>query len=121
MAREGNLGEDEFVGFMDRMRVLLNLLGRCYMMEFIERWIYTWMLNYEDLSERKFCRVLSCKRMTEEACVHAAQNERLPMRFVAQVLFIGYMRISKVLINGDELSSSEKEGKKNVIIGEEEM
>ncbi|KAH7685411.1 NPH3 domain-containing protein [Dioscorea alata] len=121
MAREGSLGKDEFVGFMDRMRVLLDHLGRCY--DGVYRAVDIYLDAHGDLTEREreeVCRVLSCRRMSEEACVHAAQNERLPMRFVAQVLFIGQMRIREVLINGDELSSSEKERKKKVMIMEEE-
>ncbi|KAM0946295.1 putative NPH3 domain-containing protein [Dioscorea sansibarensis] len=121
MARDENLGKDEFVGFMDRMRVLLDPLGRSY--DGVYRAVDIYLDSHGDLSEREreeVCRVLSCRRMSEEACEHAAQNERLPMRFVAQVLFIGQMRIREVLINGDEQSSSEKERKKKVMIMEEE-
>uniref|UniRef100_A0A1J3GCF2 BTB/POZ domain-containing protein n=1 Tax=Noccaea caerulescens TaxID=107243 RepID=A0A1J3GCF2_NOCCA len=39
-------------------------------------------------SERKrVCRVLDCKKLSMEACMHAAQNEMLPLRVVVQVLF----------------------------------
>uniref|UniRef100_A0A7C9AIZ3 NPH3 domain-containing protein n=1 Tax=Opuntia streptacantha TaxID=393608 RepID=A0A7C9AIZ3_OPUST len=39
-------------------------------------------------SERKrLCRVLNCKKLSMEACMHAAQNELLPLRVVVQVLF----------------------------------
>ncbi|KAK9751094.1 hypothetical protein RND81_02G241400 [Saponaria officinalis] len=39
-------------------------------------------------SERKrLCRVLDCKKLSMEACMHAAQNELLPLRVVVQVLF----------------------------------
>ncbi|XP_031480562.1 BTB/POZ domain-containing protein At1g67900 [Nymphaea colorata] len=39
-------------------------------------------------SERKqLCRLLDCKKLSMEACVHAAQNEKLPLRVVVQVLF----------------------------------
>ncbi|KAE8701231.1 BTB/POZ domain-containing protein [Hibiscus syriacus] len=39
-------------------------------------------------SEReKLCGVLDCQKLTLEACTHAAQNERLPLRAVVQVLF----------------------------------
>ncbi|XP_047312235.1 BTB/POZ domain-containing protein NPY3-like [Impatiens glandulifera] len=36
---------------------------------------------------RRICRVMDCKKLSAEACVHAVQNERLPMRVVVQVLF----------------------------------
>lgn len=39
-------------------------------------------------SERKdLCRTLDCKKLSLEACMHAAQNELLPLRVVVQVLF----------------------------------
>lgn len=40
-------------------------------------------------SEREeVCRILDCNKMSPEACEHAAQNERLPLRVVVQVLFV---------------------------------
>ncbi|KAF6137160.1 hypothetical protein GIB67_030924 [Kingdonia uniflora] len=39
-------------------------------------------------SERKrLCRILDCKKLSIKACMHAAQNELLPLRVVVQVLF----------------------------------
>ncbi|KAK9052722.1 hypothetical protein SSX86_029352 [Deinandra increscens subsp. villosa] len=39
-------------------------------------------------SERKdLCRTLDCKKLSLESCIHAAQNESLPLRVVVQVLF----------------------------------
>ncbi|GMI87746.1 hypothetical protein like AT1G67900 [Hibiscus trionum] len=44
-------------------------------------------------SERKkLCRILDCKKLSVEACMHAAQNERLPLRVVVQVLFFEQAR-----------------------------
>ncbi|MBA0854946.1 hypothetical protein Goshw_006951 [Gossypium schwendimanii] len=44
-------------------------------------------------SERKkLCRVLDCKKLSVEACMHAAQNEKLPLRVVVQVLFFEQAR-----------------------------
>lgn len=44
-------------------------------------------------SERKrLCRVLDCKKLSSEACTHAAQNELLPLRVVIQVLFFDQTR-----------------------------
>ncbi|XP_057507839.1 BTB/POZ domain-containing protein At1g67900-like isoform X1 [Actinidia eriantha] len=44
-------------------------------------------------SERKhLCRILDCKKLSVEACTHAAQNERLPLRVVVQVLFFEQAR-----------------------------
>lgn len=44
-------------------------------------------------SERKYlCRILDCKKLSMEACMHAAQNELLPLRVVVQVLFFEQAR-----------------------------
>ncbi|XP_041013135.1 BTB/POZ domain-containing protein At1g67900 [Juglans microcarpa x Juglans regia] len=47
-------------------------------------------------SERKrLCRILDCKKLSMEACMHAAQNELLPLRVVVQVLFYEQARATK--------------------------
>ncbi|XWS41788.1 hypothetical protein CRYUN_Cryun17cG0113400 [Craigia yunnanensis] len=44
-------------------------------------------------SERKrICRLLDCRKLSAEACMHAVQNERLPLRVVVQVLFFEQVR-----------------------------
>ncbi|KAK7317668.1 hypothetical protein RJT34_02093 [Clitoria ternatea] len=48
-------------------------------------------------SERKrLCRILDCKKLSMEACMHAAQNELLPLRVVVQVLFFEQARATAV-------------------------
>ncbi|CAI9764714.1 unnamed protein product [Fraxinus pennsylvanica] len=45
-------------------------------------------------SEReKLCRVLDCNKMSVEAREHAVQNERLPLRLVVQIMFIGQLQL----------------------------
>ncbi|XWS29719.1 hypothetical protein CRYUN_Cryun24cG0054400 [Craigia yunnanensis] len=44
-------------------------------------------------SERKrICRVMDSRKLSTEACMHAVQNERLPLRVVVQVLFFEQVR-----------------------------
>ncbi|GMI68780.1 NAKED PINS IN YUC MUTANTS 2, MAB4/ENP/NPY1-LIKE 3 [Hibiscus trionum] len=44
-------------------------------------------------SERKrICRLMDCRKLSAEACMHAMQNERLPLRVVLQVLFFEQAR-----------------------------
>nr|XP_004239131.1 BTB/POZ domain-containing protein At1g67900 isoform X1 [Solanum lycopersicum] len=44
-------------------------------------------------SERKrLCRILDCKKLSMDICMHAAQNELLPLRVVVQVLFFEQAR-----------------------------
>lgn len=44
-------------------------------------------------SERKrICTLMDCRKLSAEACMHAVQNERLPLRVVVQVLFFEQVR-----------------------------
>ncbi|KAL3341382.1 hypothetical protein AABB24_025771 [Solanum stoloniferum] len=44
-------------------------------------------------SERKrICRLMDCRKLSAEACMHAVQNECLPLRVVVQVLFFEQLR-----------------------------
>ncbi|CAJ1936108.1 unnamed protein product [Sphenostylis stenocarpa] len=54
---------------------------------------------------KRLCRVMDCQKLSIDACMHAAQNERLPLRVVVQVLFSEQVKISNALSN-----SSLKEG-----------
>ncbi|CAH2072837.1 unnamed protein product [Thlaspi arvense] len=45
-------------------------------------------------SEREqLCLLMDCQKLSLEACTHAAQNERLPLRVIVQVLFFEQMRL----------------------------
>ncbi|CAH8364078.1 unnamed protein product [Eruca vesicaria subsp. sativa] len=46
-------------------------------------------------SEKKtMCRLMDCRKLSQEACAHAVQNERLPLRVVVQILFLEQVRAS---------------------------
>ncbi|KAL0365194.1 UNVERIFIED_CONTAM: Root phototropism protein 3 [Sesamum angustifolium] len=49
---------------------------------------------------KRLCRVMDCQKLSIDACMHAAQNERLPLRVVVQVLFSEQVKISNALANG---------------------
>ncbi|KAG8062520.1 hypothetical protein GUJ93_ZPchr0003g17426 [Zizania palustris] len=53
----------------------------------------------------RVCRVVDCRKLTVEACTHAAQNERLPLRAVLQVLFFEQLQLRRA-ITGTLLASS---------------
>nr|XP_010929164.1 BTB/POZ domain-containing protein NPY1 [Elaeis guineensis] len=42
--------------------------------------------------KKRICRLMDVKKLSVDACMHAAQNERLPLRVVVQVLFFAQMR-----------------------------
>ncbi|KAL6844022.1 hypothetical protein ACP4OV_025695 [Aristida adscensionis] len=46
-----------------------------------------------DSEREQLCRLMSCQKLSLEACTHAAQNERLPLRVVVQVLFFEQLRL----------------------------
>ncbi|KAL6991630.1 hypothetical protein U1Q18_009741 [Sarracenia purpurea var. burkii] len=40
-----------------------------------------------DSDKEQLCRLMDCQKLSLEACTHAAQNERLPVRIIIQVLY----------------------------------
>ncbi|KAL9677572.1 hypothetical protein QQ045_005805 [Rhodiola kirilowii] len=46
---------------------------------------------------KRICRVMDCQKLSMDACLHAAQNERLPLRVVVQVLFHEQQKISQAI------------------------
>lgn len=52
------------------------------------------------------CKLLDCQKLSTEACTHAAQNDRLPVRMVVQVLFFEQLQL-RSSIAGCFLVSSE--------------
>ncbi|KAF5733196.1 Phototropic-responsive NPH3 family protein isoform 2 [Tripterygium wilfordii] len=46
-------------------------------------------------SERKrICKLMDCKKLSVDACMHVVQNERLPLRVLVQVLFNEQVRVA---------------------------
>ncbi|XP_058071594.1 BTB/POZ domain-containing protein At1g30440 [Magnolia sinica] len=46
-----------------------------------------------DSEREQLCRLMDCQKLSLEACTHAAQNERLPLRVVVQVLFFEQLQL----------------------------
>ncbi|XP_022949818.1 BTB/POZ domain-containing protein At5g66560-like isoform X1 [Cucurbita moschata] len=46
-----------------------------------------------ETDREKICGVMDCQKLTLEACTHAAQNDRLPLRAVVQVLFFEQLQL----------------------------
>ncbi|KAL4181625.1 hypothetical protein AMTRI_Chr12g272090 [Amborella trichopoda] len=42
--------------------------------------------------KKRICGLMDCRKLSMDACMHAAQNERLPLRVVVQVLFFEQVR-----------------------------
>ncbi|PWA47579.1 phototropic-responsive NPH3 family protein [Artemisia annua] len=69
--------------------------------------IYLSKHRYLTESEREeICAVLDCNKMSVEACEHAAQNERLPVRVTVQVLFVGQLHLRETITKEIPLAQS---------------
>ncbi|KAI4303676.1 hypothetical protein MLD38_039276 [Melastoma candidum] len=51
---------------------------------------HPWLVESE---REQLCRLMDCQKLSLEACTHAAQNERLPLRIVVQVLFFEQLQL----------------------------
>lgn len=58
---------------------------------------------------KRLCRVMDCQKLSIDACLHAAQNERLPLRVVVQVLFSEQVKISNALANSSLKETGESQ------------
>lgn len=59
------------------------------------RAIDMYLKEHPDISKserKKVCKMMDCSKLSADACMHAVQNERLPLRVVVQVLFFEQMR-----------------------------
>ncbi|RZS23104.1 hypothetical protein BHM03_00055966 [Ensete ventricosum] len=64
---------------------------------------------YLKFQREELCRLMNCQKLSLEACTHAAQNERLPLRVVVQVLFFEQLQL-KTSIAGCFLVSDNLDG-----------
>ncbi|KAJ8533848.1 hypothetical protein K7X08_007172 [Anisodus acutangulus] len=59
-------------------------------------------------------RLMNCQKLSLEACTHAAQNERLPLRVIVQVLFFEQLRL-RTSISGWFFVSDNLDGSQSTI------
>lgn len=64
----------------------------------------------------QLCRLMDCQKLSVEACTHAAQNERLPLRIVVQVLFFEQLQL-RTSIAGCFLVSDNLDGSRQLRSG----
>ncbi|KAG6605203.1 BTB/POZ domain-containing protein SR1IP1, partial [Cucurbita argyrosperma subsp. sororia] len=53
-----------------------------------------------DMERKKVCSLMECQKLSREACAHAAQNDRLPVQTVVQVLYYEQQRLRDVMNGG---------------------
>jgi len=70
---------------------------------------------------KKICGLMDVKKLTVEASMHAAQNERLPLRVVVQVLYFEQMRAAAAAAaNSRKRGNSPRDSSSTLVNGDEE-
>ncbi|XP_054813479.1 BTB/POZ domain-containing protein At5g17580-like [Prosopis cineraria] len=89
-----DLGIDEFISLAE-LSVAASL-GSQRGSDGIYRAIDLYLEKHNNLTEaekEQVCQVMDCQKMSQEALQHAAQNSRLPLRTVVQILFVGQLHL----------------------------
>ncbi|RWW66264.1 hypothetical protein BHE74_00026373 [Ensete ventricosum] len=58
--------------------------------------------NIKDSERYRLCKTIDCQKLSQEACSHAAQNERLPIQMAVQVLYLEQIRLRNVINGGHD-------------------
>ncbi|XP_020233281.1 BTB/POZ domain-containing protein DOT3 isoform X1 [Cajanus cajan] len=111
IARDPNLSITKFQVFAE----LLPENTRSYD-DGLYRAIDTYLKTHPSMSEhdrKRLCKIMNCEKLSLDACLHAAQNERLPLRTVVQVLFSEQVKMRTAMQEKEPAQSgsqSEQEG-----------
>ncbi|KAE9604590.1 putative SKP1/BTB/POZ domain, NPH3 domain-containing protein [Lupinus albus] len=74
---------------------------------------HPWLVESE---REQLCRLMDLQKLSLEACTHAAQNERLPIRIIVQVLFFEQLQL-RTSIAGCFLVSDNLDGSRQLRSG----
>ncbi|KAF5731471.1 BTB/POZ domain-containing protein [Tripterygium wilfordii] len=56
--------------------------------------------NIKDSERYRLCKAIDCQKLSQEACSHAAQNERLPVQMAVEVLYFEQIRLRNAMNGG---------------------
>ncbi|KAK8565456.1 hypothetical protein V6N13_020560 [Hibiscus sabdariffa] len=56
--------------------------------------------NMKDSERYRLCKTIDCQKLSQEACSHAAQNERLPVQMAVQVLYFEQIKLRNAMSGG---------------------
>ncbi|KAG1338627.1 BTB/POZ domain-containing protein [Cocos nucifera] len=56
--------------------------------------------NIKESERYRLCKTIDCQKLSQDACSHAAQNERLPVQMAVQVLYFEQIRLRNAM-NGN--------------------
>ncbi|XP_055808910.1 BTB/POZ domain-containing protein DOT3 [Solanum dulcamara] len=80
------------------------------------RAIDTYLKTHPSLSEperRRLCKIMDCGKLSLDGCMHAAQNERLPMRIIIQVLLSEQVKMRAAVQGKDIIESDDNLDREN--------
>ena len=49
--------------------------------------------SISEQERRKLCRIMNCQKLSLDACMHVAQNDRLPLKIVIQVILFALVQL----------------------------
>ncbi|KAL8117546.1 hypothetical protein AgCh_015432 [Apium graveolens] len=96
IASDANLKHDKFYKFAVTLPHQARLFD-----DGLYRAVDVYLKAHPWLSEaerEKISGVMDCEKLTLEACTHAAQNERLPLRAIVQVLFFEQLQLRHAIV-----------------------
>ncbi|CAA7405253.1 unnamed protein product [Spirodela intermedia] len=123
-AADGGLTKEMFAGLLRMLAWLLGAAGRGG--DGVYRAVDAYFCAHGELTEserEEICRAaLDCRRLSPAVCEQAAQNERMPLRVVAQVLYVGQMHIREAICGALKDSEGEpsESGQTTTKSGEDE-
>ncbi|KAL5716765.1 hypothetical protein ACHQM5_009888 [Ranunculus cassubicifolius] len=62
-----------------------------------------------DIEKEKLCNIIDYRKLSIDACAHASQNDRLPLRVVLQVLFFEQLHLRTAIGGGGRVHVSSDE------------
>ncbi|KAF8115782.1 hypothetical protein N665_0025s0231 [Sinapis alba] len=58
---------------------------------------------------RRLCKTMNCEKLSRDACLHAAQNDRLPLRTIVQVLFSEQVKMRMMMMQDKQAAETNEE------------
>jgi hypothetical protein len=59
-----------------------------------------------DQERQNICRTLNCQKLSKQICVHAVQNDLLPLRMIVQAMFMHQLHAHSAF-NGNSFQSND--------------
>ncbi|CAI0405602.1 unnamed protein product [Linum tenue] len=104
IASDRNLGVSKFIGLAELVPEQSRIVE-----DGIYRAIDIYLKAHpgiSDMERKKVCSVMDCQKLSREACAHAAQNDRLPVQTVVQVLYYEQQRLRDTIDNDNNTPTS---------------